>query len=514
MPERAAAARPGEPIGTAAAAPPAPRVSVVIPAGAGEDVSRAVHVLRLQSLTSWEALIAGGPCAAETHRLIASDARFAMVPVAEDATWAGAVSAGLDRARGTFVTVLDPRDYLMPAALETLVTAALESGEAGAYGGYRFSSPLGVLPGDPLTGATHASGPSAASLQPPERLGLHDLAHCKLLPLHAQIIRRDAVGPARPAFPPHLGGDHAWLCTIALAGRGPGAAPVRWAYAGGPLAGVAMDHPRAPVEIARRLSAHARVIDAALSAAARAAGRDASAIRTATLTPFAQALLLLRAFEKRLAQSGPLPPAERETALARDVEFGNLFAQWWQRLRFLGRPPVHAIAASAPCGTSLAGPDELATLLVDEASTRPGSAPIVLLGLGRNARAVARVLHARGVPVVGRDDALASPPGWAAEDHVPVRLLRPHDPWDERATYLMTVADDAAFLSRLPPGLTVLRWSKMPQRAMAEAVRRVLPELLGEGDMGAVGSAAGDAPPCSPALSTPAPAPAPVGAAP
>ncbi|MBL8757465.1 MAG: hypothetical protein JNK35_03430, partial [Phycisphaerae bacterium] len=193
MRDPAAAASPGEPIGAGPAAQPTPpgsppRVSVVIPAGAGEDVSRAVHVLRLQTLTSWEALIAGGPCAAETQRLIARDGRFVMVPVAEDATWAGAVSAGLDRARGTFVTVLEPRDYLMPGALEALVSTALESGEAGAYGGYRFSSPLGVLPGNPLTGAAHASGPTATPALPPERVGLDELARCKLFPLHAQVI--------------------------------------------------------------------------------------------------------------------------------------------------------------------------------------------------------------------------------------------------------------------------------------------------------------------------------------
>ncbi len=443
---------------------------MIIPAGPGEDLSRAVHALRGQSLTDWQGVIAGGPCTAETQRLTARDERLVFAMTDEQATWAERVNAGLERASGAYSTVLEPRDYLGPQALEVLVSAAREMGASGAFGGYAFSGPLGVLPVDPLTGSVRHDAPAASAGHPvPGVLTADALAGCKLIPLHAQIVRHELASRVPFEADPDAAGDHRWLLGLAAQGA-------TWAWAGGRVAVTAMDRPAAPVEVARRLSAHARVIDAALDSS----GAD-QASRRAALASHAEAAMLLEAFERLLARQ---PEAQdRATMLATHTEFGNLFAQWWQRLRFLGRPPRHVLAASVP--TSIVGgtgpewgmptPAAIASRLVD--SAEQGRA-LVLLGLGRNARHVARVLHARGKRVVGRDDGLDQPPSWAEEDRIPLVLLPREEPWDSAAQYLMTIADDAGYMARVPARMHVLRWSQMPAALRKEWTSETLPRLL------------------------------------
>ncbi|MGD9688664.1 MAG: hypothetical protein AB7K52_03115 [Phycisphaerales bacterium] len=450
----------------AAAARHVPAVSVVVHAQAGSDLSRPVHVLRQQSIDDWEAVLVGEPCTAETLRLIGRDPRFVFVD-GHDQPAHRAISAGLDAARGVLVSVLDARDYLAPHALESLIHACARSGLAGAYAGYAFTGPLGVLPGDPLTGATHAR---ERRTPPPEVAAFSDLSQCQLFPLHACVIRRDALGAERLLAPMELGGDHDLL--LRLAGRG-----ARWAFAGERLASVTMDYPRPPRTILAWLGARVRLLQAHLASAASdplPPGR-----LNEVLEPFVQAHVLLRGFLQQVEQraggmagAGGAPGA---AGLASRVAFGNLFAQWWQRLRFLGRPPLHALAASG--WSEHAGddpvltPQRLAERLLESCEA---DRPIVLLGLGRNARHVARALRRLDLPIVARDDGLDELPPWCRDDGLDghVSLLGPGVPWDRDAQYLMTVSDDERFLARLPAGLRLERWSLMPAILRAELIQR------------------------------------------
>ncbi len=466
---------------------------MIVPACQGEDLSRAIHALRAQSLTDWQAVIAGGPCTAETQRLTARDERFTFAMTDEGAPWAARVNAGMERATGVYVMVLEGRDYLSPQALEALVSAAQAGATdaragtragaavAGAFGGYAFAGPLGVMPIDPLTGQLRqdprAGGVDRHGHEPfpnPLPLGGGELARCKLIPLHAQIVRRELASRVRFEASPEAAGDHRWL--LSLAGLG-----ARWAWAGGRVAVCAMERPATSVEIARRLTAHARVIDAAL-----AAGGSSATDRAAALASHAEAGMMLEGFERMLAQQRE--GADTETALATHTEFGNLFAQWWQRSRFFGQPPRHVMAASVhaavPRGAradwGVATPETIAARLIE---TAEDGRAVILLGLGRNARHIARILHARGRRVVGRDDGLDTPPAWADEDRIPVVLLPREEPWDASAHYLMTPTDDAGFMARVPSGaagvgMRVSRWAATPALLRQGWIEGALPRLL------------------------------------
>lgn len=160
------------------------------------------------------------------------------------------------------------------------------------------------------------------------------------------------------------------------------------------------------------------------------------------------------------------------------TEFGNLFAQWWARLRFLGRPPRHVLAASGSVERwARSSARQIAERLL--AGCEPGR-PIVLLGLGRNARELCRVLRRLELPIVGRDDGLTAPPGWAREDGLTVRMLHRDEPWDPQAEHVMTLSRDEDYLARLPRGLRVIRWAEAPERLASEALAHAA-ERLAEG---------------------------------
>ncbi len=103
-------------------------------------------------------------------------------------------------------------------------------------------------------------------------------------------------------------------------------------------------------------------------------------------------------------------------------------------------------------------PRLIATYLAEQV---PTGSTAVLLGLGRNARRLARLLHRRGISIVGLDDSLNLPPDWVADDGVPLRMLRSREEFPAAACFIMTVQRDEAFLRSLPAGLRVARWSRV-----------------------------------------------------
>lgn len=412
-----------------------PAFTVVIPCSAHDDPTPAITSLRLQTFQDWNAIVSG-ECPAHARRLAAGDARFSWLECPAPSFWER-TNAGIGQARGHHLTVIDPQDRFEPEGLDLLRRSLDRSGLPGAYGEFRFTSPLGQMPGCPLTGGNG---------EPPKEVGLDDLLECKLFPLHAMAVRRECV-PDHP-FPrdPGLGGDHEMLLSLARHG-------VRWGFARGRVAAVTMEPPRGLAEIETELIAHLEVI-------AKAAPDPCSAAAS-----LLEAIVLLRWAREETAG---LAEDEIHRLLAERVRFPDLFARWWQRCRYLGRPPRHVLHAS---GSMLApppaSPARTARALL-EACT-PGR-PIVLLGLGRNARYIAAEMQRRGLAVTGRDDALTAPPAWALAEGIDVRVLPPNAPWGTEAQYIMTITDDRAYLARLPEEIRPCRWADAPAHLMLAMV--------------------------------------------
>lgn len=429
-----------------------PLVTVIVPCtetpGAAE--ARAVDRVRAQTLGDWELLLAGGDALPDGTR---GDPRITHVPTGSGASRSARINAGIDRARGRYLTILDPRDDLAPGALDALAAGAGRArGCTGAVGGWRFTCPIGDVPGDPMDGL-------------PGELGFDELLGCAAFPGHAQVVRWDAIGSQRLREGPEERGEYGLFLRLAAAG-------VRWARVPEVVARVAVGGVEpatgerdglgrgSSAAIGAAVGARLAVVRDAHDEAVRrgTAGPGTPPVREAA-RPYLEALVVLREWEERWRG--------REAGLAEQVWFPGLYAQWWHRLGWMGRPPRHVLTAH---GGGLAGGLEAAPELIAArmlASCEPGQ-PVELLGLGRNACRVARLMASLGVPVRGRDDGLRGPPAWALAEGLDVQVVPADTPFDPRTLYLMTVGNDEAYLRRLPSGLSVLRWSRMPALLVGE----------------------------------------------
>ena len=113
---------------------------------------------------------------------------------------------------------------------------------------------------------------------------------------------------------------------------------------------------------------------------------------------------------------------------------------WWNALgaRHAQDEALHALARRS------VQPEPIARALLD--ALPAGARRVDLLGaMGANGRVLSAAARARGVAVRPRDDRL---PG--------ARIDGPYDP---DAVAIIAPGDDAAILSRVPPGVRALRWS-------------------------------------------------------
>lgn len=407
-----------------------PLVSLILPLATSALDS--IAAVQAQSLEDWELLVVAPP---ETDlRPVArlADPRLHLL-LSEGPGSASAWNAGLPMARGRFIIFLEPGDRLTPEGLSLLTSAAERSPQGATFGEYRFTAPIGELPADPLAGTGDGAG-------------LADLLRASPLIPPAQILRRDLLGEHRFREDLAAGADLDLFLRLAADG-------LRWRRVFGrvatrPLAPLADD--RAAF---REIWTHLQLFDRA----AEARPDVPAPIRE----DLYRAYFLLAAFERA---------ARNPRQLASLVSFGSTYTRWWQRHGFRGPAPRHLLPATCDFSAPEHA-DFIAERLLE--TCEPG-APIVLLGLGRNARRIAARLHELGLPVVGRDDGLSSPPAWAAQDRIPVTLLPASAPYDTRASYLMTILNDEAYLARLPRGLRMSRWRDMPgllDREWREAIR-------------------------------------------
>jgi hypothetical protein len=343
------------------------------------------------------------------------------------ATLAELINLGINEAATDHVQILHPSDSLDVAAPPWLIKAAGLPGVAGAIGGFRFTSPIGPLP------------QFLPSL--PDTLGLEHLLHLRPI-ISAALINRRAIGDLRLRRDLPCGADLDFLLRLAEEGR-------RFAHAPAPVVNRPL-HSLADFDTTLHdLAAHIRILADFI---------PPSELPTAA-ADLVDAVIVLRAHQRAMADRGP---GSRHVAAM--TRFPHLFAQWWHRCGLLGPAPRHVLDANGGTTEAVSSdPDIIAARLL---SMCPRKKPPILLGLGRNARVIARALHAAGMPVIGRDD--TGRPAWSSEDDIPVEVVPASTPFDPSATHIMTVLHDDAFLARLPRGLRIIRWRSTPDLILAE----------------------------------------------
>lgn len=111
-----------------------PKISVLLPVrGDGAFLAQAIHSLRAQTFTDWEALV----CSVDGAKLPSLDDPRLRIVETNASTYAGSLAAAAGNAQGTFLCVLDGDDQLEPQAFAALLAAFDAQPAAGmAYSGH------------------------------------------------------------------------------------------------------------------------------------------------------------------------------------------------------------------------------------------------------------------------------------------------------------------------------------------------------------------------------------------
>ncbi len=344
------------------------------------------------------------------------------------------INHGLSHISTDHALILLPSDTLEPSSLPALTRAASTPGVSGAVGHYRFTSPIGDLP-------VLNSADASSHAVPPSTLTYDDFL-INSPPSCSVLLSRRAISDLRLSSP-HPEAE----LLLRLAERGHRFATTPTLIARRHLS------PLAEIETTLRdLASRIRLLADSLART----GRDAELPTLAS--DLIDAVIVLRAHQRTIADRGT-------SHLATATRFPSLFSQWWHRCGLLGPAPRHILTANGGVAEAIStDPALIAKRLL---SLCPRGKPPILLGLGRNARVIARALHSAGIPVIGRDDSAPPAPAWSIDDNIPIQLIARSEPFDPAATYLMTVLHDDAFLARLPQ-LRILRWREMPELILAE----------------------------------------------
>ncbi|MBN8645744.1 MAG: glycosyltransferase family 2 protein [Planctomycetes bacterium] len=457
-----------------------PRVSVIVPMfNAAWCVAEAIDSLRAQTLADFEAIVVDDGSADDSDRAAmeawGDDPRFRLIRQA-NAGLAGARNTGLDAARGQFVAFLDADDRLMPDALERLIFAAGAGATPGAYGRIEHRGiemhPTGWAPMTDVPLVNHAA-----------------LLESCVFPVHAQVIRRNAIGAAR--FDPALRIGEDWDFWLRVSEGG-----ASWT-ALDRVVGIYRMTPgslsRRPLEMLGALGerlrrAHERAglnprardrVIAELTmewATAAAVDNPAQSDAVAALGPFdgvTPEAAAARAFHRVPWQQGHTPDrwsAAPERWLAPVLGF-------WSRLEENRRVPEgFAKAALAALGRHASHPALTAVRCLD-AALDAESEGVHLLGLGNNARWLAEACERRGARFSGWDERAMASPGWrpAWEGAIlskQVEIVRNR----LGAAVIVTPTDDSGF-----SGIDAVRWHMVHEELASAALRRFRAALDGAG---------------------------------
>lgn len=488
----------------------APTVSVIVPMyQSGWSVPDTLESLRLQTLADFEAIIVNdgstddGPALA--RGMAGRDARFRVIDRANGGL-AAARNTGLAAARGEFVHFLDADDLLTPRGLETLVGHARRTGAAAVLGRLEHREASGRPTG-------------WAPMLERREIGLDDLRRGCAFAVHAQLIRRDALGDTRFDPARRIGED--WDLWLRLARRG-----VRWQGVDTVVGGYRMTPgslSRASVEMWRAMRStvtadgekdretphqegppdpgscdpshqQRRVLgEVAMewaTSAAFAPDHESEGLRVAVQVLREEgscwggsgwggsgwvdpARAAVKVFHRGAWQRGFAPNRWARAGGDGDVDAALRTAGGlWRCFEDAGLAEPGLVETAARTLADLAAtPDRVASALADEACASVGGGA-TLLGLGRNARYVAEALARRGVRMWGVDDGVpvGDQPQWARDLGVRIEVV----PFESAgATRVLTVGDESAVPAswRGPWG----RWSAAHRR-VADGIT---PRLLG-----------------------------------
>lgn len=106
-----------------------PTVSVIIPAyNATETLERAVRSVMAQTLTDWEVIVINDASTDQTsalaHKLAKEDKRVKVIDLEKNVRQSAGRNLGFDKAKGTWLAILDADDAYEPERLATLVAHA------------------------------------------------------------------------------------------------------------------------------------------------------------------------------------------------------------------------------------------------------------------------------------------------------------------------------------------------------------------------------------------------------
>lgn len=459
------------------------RVSVVVPLyQSGATVEAALESVTGAGIDDVECIVVNdgsdddGP--ARVQRLAERDRRFTLVHRLNGGLGA-ARNTGIDLARGRWLHVLDADDWLLPGGLAALVRAA-EAGGAGTRGAIG-----GCVIRD-------SAGQAIGTHRPDGPLDLDALLEGRLVVCHGLLLDRAALGATR--FDPGCRRVEDYDLWLRLAEDGWTWAPVdaevcayRVSAAGlsrsseSMLAGASAVYRASLDRLARRG-------DSARASAARRAGIDRRlALVWATRRAVAQgdvegSLAMLDAVE----HGAVVGPSEAAACAADAVVLGR------------GEPLVidgRAECAWAPAllefwrgcelrGWSLEGLCERAATLLAERAVGAAAVmerieracgdcdEVLLIGYGRNGRALSAHLRAAGRRVSVRDDAAAQ---GGVRDGVEFEPM--DSPIGGGRAAVITPTDDAGlwarFAGRVAPGQPLVRW-RIEAEALARAGRSLL----------------------------------------
>lgn len=458
-----------------------PVVSVVMPAyNAAGTLRTAVRSLQDQSVPDWELIIIDDGSTDDTagvaEEIALGDQRI-WVLRQDNKGVSAARNLGIDGARGEWVSFLDADDWLLPGALRRLLDAA---------GARDASAGRSLLVSQFERSLDFETGP-APTLEPGACIGLSELLTANRFQPAASLVRRELLHGVR--FDTALTAAEDWDFWLRLAERS-----VKWSIVDAPIAAYrlrpgglsrayavmaeqsrrvierAFDRARAqhqvlqPPGLLRRENLCAVVARITLSQATASALNDASESLDdswfilashwpgghASPADLAEAAYWMIPFADGLA-----PSAWGAGDAARLRTYLSTLHRLWGRMRREGLTTAGAKdEALELLAARIVDPAQIAGALAKACS----HGPVTMLGFGANARHLAVALAHAGIAFDARDD--NAPPGLSRRevDGVSVGVQGPGAPYDTSRTHIMTVADDEAYLAKLPGDVRPLRW--------------------------------------------------------
>lgn len=475
-----------------------PRASIVIAMhNAATTVAQTIRWLQSQTESSWEAIVVDDGSTDGCGEIVASFADPRITLIRQPNAGPGAArNSGLDRCRGDFVGFLDADDWLEPDALEVLLTLA----HTGRHDAVCGRCALCDQDCRPIDWALQSSDPTS--------IGLRELLTREAFAIHAQLIRRSAIGTTR--FRTNLNcyedadfflrlaeeGLH-WRCTDRVVctyrQRPRDRGTPEFADRFRTIKTVFADS----FHRIRRLEAAPQGIDAsnvaldqllfdrAFTYATMMILQDSTPTKDVAASVLSMIEPSHRITPEQAARAahGYLPWSESRAVSEwpRHIErYASELNAWWQRCISDGRAESGLAERARPLLARLIAneldiPDHLLRH-VDPVR------PITLLGAGRNGIRLARTLASRGMVFGVREDREERRAEVVHTSGGCARIIDARAPYESHTQHIMTVLDDAAYLKRLPPAIRCIRWADQVEAAARNICNQLLDSTHQPGD--------------------------------